>query len=108
MVISSKVAIFVVDRLTEDLIFLSSKVSKMNPPLFCPINLKRPGLPVTDTNALKFIADLRLFFNNFNSQYAVTLTDIVYHIYIFNHFAKASMVSVKMCGIVAAMADEKL
>src|SRR5690606_26062462 len=55
MVISSKVAIFVVARLTTDFIFCSSRVSKTKPLLFCPTSLNKPGFPVTDTSACAFM-----------------------------------------------------
>src|SRR5690606_29788359 len=72
-----------------------------------PTNLNNPGFPVTDTSPLKFMMFL-LIFNNFNSYYSVTLTDVVNYVNILYYLSKTSMIAVKMSGVITAMTDEKL
>jgi hypothetical protein len=51
---------------------------------------------------------LLLFFNNVNVLNDITLADGINHVKAFHHLAKAGVVTVKMCGVVAAVADKKL
>ena len=60
---------------------------------------------------LPFIELDRVFlslFQNFNLLNDVTLSDIINHIQAVNHLAEAGVVTIKVSGIIPAMANEKL